>query len=191
MTHALSIRAASFEAVCSFDPEIDTKKVPIEAMQTYVTTRSEAALAAIRPAFSRTGPTIYRVREIPRSAFSWVDEGATPEEKWRRAFMVGVESVTGIYQSSGSQLQAAWQGSESTPVLGGQTIRTMTPEDLQTYFTPAEWQEIGSVAYTHSFLPRRIASCFRLPPSLLRRLADQDFRPLVDASPISQESSNA
>lgn len=180
------MRSERIETICSLDPELDTSRIDPQVMGEYL--RSRESLDPIRHAFSANGPTLYTIREIPHQLWeSFVERGDTDEEKYRRAFMVGLVSVKNLYQADGTRI-ASWAGSRSTAIESGQ-IEVLTDSDLK-LFSPAERMEIGSVAYQHSFLARRIGSCFQLPPSVLKRLGDRDFRS-AGSSPTSPATPNA
>lgn len=120
---------------------------------------------------------VYHVREVPHQLWeSFVDAGDSQSEKYRRAFMVGVERVDHLPIDDGS-LRERW-------VPNTKNARTdqivMSDDDLQ-LFSPAERQEIGSVVYNHSFLPKRIAATYLLPSSLHEPMTALAYR-LVEQS---------
>lgn len=165
------MRAEKFDTICSSDPEIDTTKIDDSVFADYL--RDRASLDTIRHAFTPAGPTIYTIREIPHSLWDWVDEPDSDALKYKRAFMAGVACATNVMQSNGTRLGSV--GGTKAIRSGTSQVDMMQESDL-VYFSPAERLEIGSVAYTHSFLHRKIGSCFRLPPRSLRALAEREFR---------------
>lgn len=178
------MRQEKFKAVCSFDPAIDTKSFTLSVMIDYLKTR-DMGLLRFKPGVQ---PTVFHIREIPHTL--WESYVAAPEsdaERYRRAFMVGVEMVENVVQQDGVTV-SNWRGSEKHESRGA-VMQVMADDDLQ-LFSPAERQEIGAVAYYHSFLPRRIASCFRQPHTLLNILRVADFLP-AESSPTSQGTSSA
>lgn len=173
------MRHEKFETICSNDPEFDTTKVDAATISEFL--RDRMSLDTVRHAFTPTGPTVFVIREIPHALWDWVDEPDSQSLKYKRAFMAGVECAKNVIQNNGSRLPSV-AGRDTIP-NGTSQIDIMKDADLQ-YFSPAERLEIGSVAYTHSFLHRKIASCFRLPPASLRVLEGREFRS-ADASPTS------
>jgi hypothetical protein len=178
------MRQEKFKTVCSNDPEIDTTKIEASTMGEFL--RERSGLDTIRHAFTPRGPVIFNICEIPQSLWDWVDEPESEAQKYKRAFMAGVESVENVMQTNGTPLPSV--SGTKTLANGTTQVDIMQERDLQ-YFSPAERLEIGSVAYTHSFLHRKIVSCFRLPPASLRRLENRDFL-FVDRSHTSQATPN-
>jgi hypothetical protein len=178
------MRPEKFVTVCSNDPEVDTRKIDAEAFVEWVRNRD---LDAIRHCFTPAGPTKFAIREIPRALWPWVDSGANEDEKYRRAFMAGVEYAENVVQRDGTRVSRVG-GSKAIP-NGATQADVMQDGDLG-YFWPEEIQEIGRVAYEHSFFHPRIGNCFRLPPMSHRRLAERDFLSAAP-SPTSLASPNA
>lgn len=175
------MRSEKLKTICSNDPGVDTTRVDSEAFFKHITTRED--LDSIRNAFTAEGPTVFTVREIPHALWDFVDGGASDADKYKRAFMVGLEHAENVVQKNGTRL-ASVAGRDVT-AIGTKQQDIMRESDLA-YFSPAEVQEIGSVAYQHSFLHRKIESCFRLPPMCHRALAERDFRS-AESNPTSQD----
>jgi hypothetical protein len=170
------MRPKTFETVCSFDEAIDTTKIAADDLLDFMRERD---ISKIAHAF-RAGehPTTFLIREIPHSLFdSYVDDAAGDHERFRRAFRVGVEAVKNVYQDDGTRVEH-WQGSDKQAVAGGAMITVMSAEDTAR-FSLAERLEIGSVAYFHSFLPRRKQHCFQVPLTSLSILRTADYLPAV------------
>ena len=179
------MRSERIETIWSLDPELATSKIDVAVFGEFL--RSRESLDTIRHAFSPNGPTLYTIREIPHQLWeSFVERADTDEEKYRRAFMMGLVSVKNLYQADGSRL-LTWTGSRSMAVDSGQ-IEVLSEADLK-LFSPAERVEIGSVIYQHSFLARRITSCFLLPRSCLARLERRVFLS-AESNPISPPTPN-
>jgi hypothetical protein len=172
------MRQEKFAVVSVLDPAIETERMPAKEMAEYVTTREIGKLQAyLKPGAL---PTIYHVRSVPHTlweAFVMAADGQS--ERYRRCFQAGVTKVENIYQDDGPRLDS-WQ-----PAKAGDLM----PDEMCVRFSPAEREEIGSVIWSHSFLARRIAANFRLPPSSHAALIERTFR-RVDASPSLPESSS-
>lgn len=179
------MRDEKFKTICSNDPEIDTTKIAPEDFVAYLNSRAD--LDSIRHTFSAAGPVLYTIREIPHSQWDWVDEPQSDSLKYKRAFMVGVECVENVMQSNGTRLPTV--AGSKTIANGTSQVDVMQERDLA-YFSPAERLEIGAVAYTHSFLHRKIDNYFRLPLASHRLLAEREFRS-ADASRTSQDTPSA
>lgn len=109
-----------------------------------------------------TKPVTYHLREVPHGLWEdYVDAADTYAEKYKRAFVCGVEMVENLPQADGVTL-SSWKPNTKN-VRSGSVI--MSDDDLK-LFAPSERAEIGSVIYMHSFLPRRIAPTYLLPLSL-------------------------
>jgi hypothetical protein len=170
------MRAEKFAVVSVLDPAIDTERMPAKSMAEYITTRD---LKHVDP-YLKPGelPTIYHVRAVPHSLWEqYVMAVDNQAERYRRCFMAGVERVQNIYQDDGPRIES-WQ-----PGKPGELM----PEEMCVRFSPAEREEIGSVVWSHSFLPRRTAANFRLPPSSHAALIERTFRPAA-ANPSSPAS---
>jgi hypothetical protein len=184
------MRAEKFKTVCSNDPEIDTTRISADAFVEWIRERTD--LSAIAHCFTPAGPTKFNIREIPRNAWPVVDSASSDEEKYRRAFLYGVESVENIVQRDGTRI-AKVGGGKAIP-NGAQQVDAFAEADL-TYFWPEEIQEIGRVAYEHSFFHPKTERHFRLPPMSHRRLAERVFlsaeqSPTSPASPSSESSAS-
>jgi hypothetical protein len=164
------MRPEKFKTICSNDPAIDTTKIDVKVYVDYLNKRE--SLDSIRHAFSTDGPTIYCIREIPSAYWDWVDEPDNFSLKYKRAFMYGVERVENLMQTDGTRLGSV-SGSKTVP-CGNTQIDVMQEHDLK-YFSPLERQEIGAVAYQHSFLHRKIESDYPLQPASLRLLERREF----------------
>lgn len=178
------MRSETFRTVCTFDPGLDTTRVSLDSMIEFFKGRD---IAKVEHAFSATEPpTIYTIREIPHQLWeSFVACAPTEDERFKRAFMCGVKLVENLYQQDGTRLPT-WCG-RKTERFGSSQLDIMSDEDAS-MFSPAERLEIGSVAFAHSFLPRRIAASYRLPPSLVQTLQGRDFLH-AEPSPTDAESS--
>lgn len=107
-------------------------------------------------------PITYHVREIPHALWeSYVDAAESPADKYRRAFMVGLERVDNLPTDDGA-LRERWVPNTKN----ARTDLIVLGEDDLHLFSPAERQEIGSVIYMHSFLPKWTAATYLLPSSL-------------------------
>ena len=169
------MRQEKIKAVVTFDPAIDTERMSVDQMLQYTKTRD---FKLISPFLKPNEATIYNIREIPRSLFTQVLQYADEGPRVREAFRLGVESVDNLYQEDGVRLPSfKGQGKESTR---DGNITVISEEELDR-FAPAEVQEIGLVAFWHSFLPRRIAASYLLPRLSLDILTRQGFLS-VDAS---------
>lgn len=168
------MRPETLEVVCSFDPAIDTEQMTQSQMLAYLGSRDPKLLK-----LGTAMPTKFFLREAPNALWEpYVMRGETEDERAKRAFQVCVTKVQMVYQNDGTHLP------ELTPTgrMGDHVI--WSSEEMNARFSPAERLEVGTVAWQHSFLPRRvtIGGGLRLPLSLLDLLIHRTFRN-ADASP--------
>lgn len=167
------MRAERFKVVSVLDEALDASHT--ERLR-YAGTRDYDVIAhKMKPGGH---PTIFHVREVPHGLWDeWVDAADSYSEKYKRAFMCGVELVENLSQRDGvalSRWAPATRNERSNSVI-------MSDDDLR-LFSPSERQEIGSVVYLHSFLPLRTTAVFLLPSSLQEPLVSLVVR-LADVSP--------
>jgi hypothetical protein len=125
------------------------------------------------------------VREVPHGLFEeFVDAADTYPEKYKRAFVCGIEKVENLPQEDGITL-STW----SPATIHQRTGAIILSDDELRKFAPAERQEIGSVIYTHSFLPRRMPATYLLPSSLQEPLTSQAVRLAVASQSYAAPSS--
>jgi len=181
------MRPEKLEVICSFDPAIDTEAMTQEEMLEYLKTRDRKRLK-LKP---EPVATVFHVQEAPNSLWEpYVMKGDTEDERAKRAFQVCVSKVTHVYQDDGTHLP------DLTPTgrMGDHTV--WTDKEVNARFSPAERLEVGTVAWQHSFLPRRVTTGpgLRLPLSLLDLLIHQTFRSAdasqSDAAPNSAKPSD-
>lgn len=165
------------------DPAIDTKRITLEQMREYFTTRD---LSKIQPFFKPDcKPTIYTIREIPHALWDLIEEvEGSPAEQRKRAFMFGVVEVQDLHQRDGAFIP----GRVELPKYELQGERVIQEKAL-TRFWPGHRIEVGVVALTHSFLPPTIGGGYPLPHMCLLTLSARGFL-RVDASPNLQASSS-
>ena len=174
------MRQERFSVVSVLDPAIDTERMTASAMREYLESRDMRKLEPFLKPGSK--PTRYHVREVPHELWeTFVMGGGSESERYRRAFMCGVERIDELYQNDGTTI-ANW--TPSTDALG-----VMRPEAV-VRVSAQEREEIGAVVWYHSFLARRIEGCFRLPPSSRDLLIERPFRHAA-ASPNSPVLSSA
>ena len=89
-----------------------------------------------------------------------------------------------IFQSDGTIL-ASW-----APTERYRDTVVISDKECDLLFSHAEQEEIGSVAFKHSFLARRIAVTYVLPPTSLEQLDQLIFR-RADANPSSVAQPNS
>lgn len=175
------MRDERFKVVSVLDPAIDTERMPTAAMHEYMTTRD---VRKLQPYFKPgVKPTEFHVREVPHELWeTFVMGGQNEAERYRRAFMCGVERIDELHQNDGSTI-SSW-----TPPLDG--VGVMKP-DAVVRVSPQEREEIGAVVWYHSFLARRIDGCFRVPPSSLELLGERLFLRVVASPSLPALSSDA
>lgn len=170
------MRAERFRVVSVLDEELD---FDYRSRLDYATTR-DFNLVKLKPGGK---PIIYHVREVPHGLWEeYVDAPDAFAEKWKRAFQCGIEKVEHLPQSDGTEL-STWAPSHKHPRTGA-TI--LSDEDIR-MFSPAERQEIGSVIYNHSFLPRRTTATYLLPSSLQEPLTSWAVRHAVVNQPSAAQ----
>jgi len=149
------------KVICTFDPALDVHRAGNDQsdgsnpLLDYVKTRDYSLIAPyIRPG---ERPTIFTVESISRAVMHGRVARANSEyDRYMLSFQYGVQCVEHLIDSDG-QLIPQWSPSG----LAGHE-RYCTQDDLER-FSPAEVQEIGSVAYQCSFLPARIHAKYALP----------------------------
>ena len=177
------MRQDTFVTVCSFDPAIDKEATSVDAIVALARERDMSGVRFVPGVL----PTLFTVREIPHQLWeSFVENCSTDEERYRRAFMVGVVKVENVYQKD-DVCVSVWTGSGTRKHR--ETQQHILDEDDLECFSPAERQEIGAAAYWHSFLPRRIKSGFQLPRSSLSTLRLADFHGAA-SNPTAQVTSS-
>lgn len=161
------MRAERFRVVSSMDEAYD---LDFNDRLVYAGTRDFESIQGRKLPGAR--PTIFHVREVPHGLWEeYVDAPDAYPEKYRRAFICGVERVENLVMADGVSLGTWAPNTKNT--RSGAII--MGDEDLK-LFAPAERAEIGSVIYTHSFLPRRMRATYLLPHSLQEPLLSQASR---------------
>jgi hypothetical protein len=135
--------------IASVDPAIDTERMTEERMLDYMRTRDVSKLSI------KTGknPTRFHVRPITQAQMLFhVMHGTSHEDRCVRAFASSVERVDG-----------AWIDGRECTWAPADTRERMTAAELEN-FSLAEILDVGSVAWTRSFLGQRIAlRCVPLP----------------------------
>jgi len=178
------MREERFRVVSVLDPAIDTAAMLVKQMIEY----QEKRYYPLIQRFFKPGekPTVFHVREIPRALWSHVQAAGDKSEVWKRAFRCGVEKVEDVYNKDGVTTP------EWKPVgvrLADKTV--MTDEECDEHFAPHEWEEIGAVIHTHSFLHRRIAVRYPLLSSCLELLGQRPYRPAEASQSTVTETTNA
>jgi len=176
-------RAERFRVVSVLDEALD---VPGKELEQYASTR-DFALVDNRYVPGQK-PVIFHVREVPNELWeTFVEGGTTDADRYKRAFMSGLEKVENLPDDAG-QLKT-WAPSNKIKSL---SVTLLHDEDLK-LFSPSERLEIGSVIYRHSFLPRRTAADYPLPSSLVdplvRRARRDAERKEASASATTSEDS--
>jgi hypothetical protein len=168
------------QVICSLDPALDLTRGTIEEMRESIETRDIARVQKfIAPA---RRPAVFHLREIPNLVFMRYVQGAPiEEERFLRAFTSAVVRVDNLPQGDGTLLPS-WE-----PALDQDGV--MKLESLER-FRPYQITEVGGVAYTHSFLAQGTNATFVQSRTLLRALAQMEFRP-AESSPSSRESDSA
>lgn len=151
-------RAERFRVVSVLDEALD---VPGKELEQYASTRDFALIE--NKYVPGHKPVIFHVREVPNELWETFVEGGTSEaERFKRAFMAGLEKVENLPDAVTGQPKT-WAPSNKVKSLN---VTLLHDDDLQ-LFAPSERLEIGSVIYRHSFLPRRTAVEYPLPSSLV------------------------
>lgn len=175
------MRSERFKLVSTLDPALD---LTVAEMLAYNRERDFATLRFV----PGEKPTIFHVREVPHGMWEqYVAAGDSAHERFKRAFAAGVERVENMVQPDGVSLPS-WAPSFRHPRLKDVTM--MSDEECN-LFSPAEREEIGSVVYQHSFLPRRIAASYQLPASLEGPLVARRFRPAESSLSTAADPSSA
>lgn len=174
------MRAERFKVVSTLDPALDM-------------TSSEVFIYGRDRDFTQLRflpgekPTVFHVREVPHGLWEpYVASAESISERYKRAFAAGVERVDNLMQPDGVALQS-WSPSFRHPRLKG--VVMMTDEECN-LFSPAEREEIGYVVYQHSFLQRRIAVAYQLPPLFLELLVARRFRPVESSQSTAADQSS-
>lgn len=177
----MSFRAATFRVVSVMDPAIDTDRMTQADMIAYYEKRDEKLIAPfIKPGEK---PVWYHVREVPRRLWSsYVAADPSPTVRNERCFLAGVTKVENLPQDDGGTLPAF----ELTKLGGFDVIA----EDQLVRFSPQEVDEIGAVIWTHSFLARKTARIYQVPPTSREVLSMRAFLPAA-SSPSTPAPSNS
>ena len=161
------MRAERFRVVSVLDDELT---MTMSERLAYATSRDFATVEGKKRPGGK--PTIFHVREVPHGLWEeYVDAPDAYPEKYKRAFMCGIEKVENVLQLDGIGL-ANW----APNTVNTRTNTVIMADDDLRLFSPAERQEIGSVIYMHSFLPRRIAATYLLPSTLREPLTSLELR---------------
>lgn len=173
------MREQVIKAVCVATEATDYGCLDTEAMGTkelldYWNTR-EFKVLKFKPG---SHPLVFHVTEVPNDYWAnYVMAADTDTERAERAFRCSVVRVENMPQDDGVRV-----GDWTPPNINGKH-KPMSESDA-VKFSPAERLEIGGVAFTHSFLPRRIDACFRPHALLVEALAHTTLR-LVGVSPTA------
>ncbi len=168
-----------FVVVSVLDDAIDTEAMTWEEMLKYRDTR-DAALLKFKPGRQ---PQRYHLREIKQRVMEpFVMATDVESVRHTRAFMCAVARVDSILQRDGSILPESWSPS------GGPDAVCMADADMER-FSASDRAEIGAIAFERSFLAPRTVKTYPLSRTLLRVLAEREFR-LADATPQSQAPSS-
>lgn len=153
--------------------------MPARLMREYMETRD---VRKLQPYLQPTvKPTVFHVREVPHDLWeSFVMAAPSEAERYRRAFMCGLESIDELQQNDGTSIPQWQPPRDASGVIRSEAIARVSAQ---------EREEVGAVIWYHSFLPRRIDDCFALPPSSRAVLNERVFL-RVDASPSSAASSS-
>lgn len=173
------MREDQFDVVSVLDPAIDRIATGDLELAEYARTRDLSKLKFVEG----KRPTLFRIREIPKATlFAYVETTDVDALKQYRAFLCGVMTVKNIVQNDGTTIDFF------EPPKASAESEMMDPRSL-TRFAASEVAEIGAVIYSHSFLARRIESCFLLPRSVREQL-DVLTPPRAAANQSSRASSN-
>lgn len=165
------MRDEKFKLVSTLDPALD---MTMNEVVKYMTTRDFSSLRFL----PGEKATVFYCREVPHGLWeSFVAATDSVPERYKRAFQAGIERVENLYQNDGTTIPS-WAPTQRLERLGDVVIMSDKEAEL---FSASEREEIGSVIYRNSFLPRRIKCSYQLPPSLVELLPTRTFRP-VDAS---------
>ncbi len=171
------MREEKIQVIQADDPAIETERMTWKQLLEYGVTREFSLIEPYLRPGSRA--TIYTLREIPGEMFeSWVQAGATEYERFKRAFMAACVRVDNIQQADGTTTN--WVSSRPT---------SMTEEECNARFSAEEREEIGRVAYQHSFLRRTRRLRCALPPMLAQYWAERTYLPADESPPTAAPSS--
>lgn len=163
-------------AICIFDPGLDVEAMGPDRITEYLQTRDFKDVMGFQKKDPR--PSIYHLRQIPRSVFlSQVLGQATDHDRYAAAFRMAVTRVENLYSDDGTSVHFEPSGS-----IGDLTV--ISHRELER-FSPAEILEMGSVAWCQSFLPSRIARRYQVPPTLARTLRELSWQEPAAASQTS------
>ena len=174
------MRDERFKAVSVLDPALD---MTVQETVQYYGSR-DFSLVRVLPGEKAM---VFHCREVPHALWeSYVAAADNVRERNKRAFQAGVEKVENLAQNDGTTIPS-W-----APTLRLERFKDVVimSDEEAALFSPAEREEIGSVIYTNSFLPRRIKCSFQLPPSCLELLGTRTFRPAVASQLPAQTQSN-
>ena len=140
------------------DPAVDLQAMGKQDMYDYSKHRDPALVKAV----SGTQPTKFICRDIPTSLFqSYVQNGLSEGEQYRRAFQCGVIAIEHLVQRTDGERRPRIEPSGR---MRGPTadVPTWKDEELE-LIAPVYQQEIGSVLFTRSALPFGSEPTYLLP----------------------------
>jgi hypothetical protein len=178
--------ADRFSTVCSLDLAIDHAASNIKA---FVDTRKIEHLRYV----PGRKPILYWLRPIPSELFTnFVEHGSGPEERWRRAFIVGVEAIDNIGPLG------RWAPSWPARQADGTDVMIIDDRGFAEVRKMIGWlapiYEIGRVAYERELLGKALdvgAVSWSLPPSSQAVLDRLTPRRAVRTPPPAETTSSA
>ena len=154
-------KTTTMEVVSVTDPAIDLTKTDL---QLYADKRDVSTVVVKKGQLC----TRYHLRPLSTKMFNRFVKPAAPAVQNERAFALAVTQVDNMITRDGQTIGNWVPG--GTFNLPGIADGTMVSDDEIELFWPSVVEEIGSVAYRMSFLPRTSDETWQLPPSLLEGL---------------------
>lgn len=175
------MREEVLQVVSVYDPAIDTESMQWSEIIEYARKRGNWR-TSVKLAPGKL-PVVYHLREVPNELwFSYVRAAPSDPIACLRAFQASVVLVENLPSRDGARID------RYEPSFQIDRQHVIADADLAR-FPRAAIEEIGKVAWDHSFLAGTIGSCFQLPLSLVGLLTQRPFRH-ADASPTEPASSS-
>lgn len=172
----MSKRQQTFRVVSVNDEAIDTESMTSAQMVAYFETRDEKLITPhIKPG---SKPRWFHVREIPRRLTAgYVAAVSVDSVRCERAFHAGVTAI--------DDGDAPITLTRKNDVLQDETLDELG-------ISWGELEEVGLIAWDHSFLVRKTVRSYRLPPTSLEALSRRPFKgsPNAASSPSSPATSS-
>lgn len=171
------------------DPALDLVAMDQEGVGEYASRRDPSSLVFLPG--QESGAFWYTLAPIPNRLFlRFVEEGASWNEKWTRAFVVAIRKVEGyIDPETGDRIHQEWRPGSRTriPKLNYE----VWPDDVLDVVPPLVVQELGKVAYDRCALSGRDVDFLGLPPGLHDRILPRILRAVIRARASRLQATNS